>query len=147
MTGIPPGFGTEKNEQIHRLLNRSLLTGATRISIELAVALLTVLFYSISCKASFNMKHKCNAKVHCIQPARRNAASTGETMWSPFKTESLPVTVDTACQSGNETSGNLGKRNESSSPELLIVEDINDLCTESVAQCILNVSVSAKDII
>ena len=27
------------------------------------------------------------------------------------------------------------------------MEDINDLCTESVAQCILNVSVSAKDII
>ena len=107
LTGIPPGFGTKKNEQIHRLLNRSLLTGATRISIELAVASLTVLFYSISCKASFNMKHKCNAKVHCIQPARRNAASTGEKMWSPFKTESLPVTVDTACQSGNETSGNL----------------------------------------
>ena len=33
------------------------------------------------------------------------------------------------------------------SPELLIVEDINDVCTETVAQYIINVSVSAKDII
>lgn len=31
LSGIPPGFGTEKNEQIHRLLNCSLLTGAARI--------------------------------------------------------------------------------------------------------------------
>ena len=142
LSGIPPGFGTEKNEQIHRLLNRSLLTGATRISIELAVALLTVLFYSISCKASSNMYHKCNAKVHCIQPARRNVVITGESMWSPFKTESSPITDDAACQSGT-----FRKRNESSSPELLIAEDINDVCTETVAQCILNVSVSTRDII
>ena len=147
MSGIPPGFGTEKNEQIHRLLNRSLITGATRISIELAVTLLTLLFYSISCKASSNMNHKYNTKIHCIQPARRNVASTGETMWSPFKTESSPVTVDAACQSGDETTRNLGKGNESSCPELLIVEDINDICAETVVQCIFNVSVFAKDII
>ena len=36
---------------------------------------------------------------------------------------------------------------KSSCPELLIVEDINDVCTETVAQCIINVSVFAKDII
>lgn len=92
------------------------------------------------------MNHKCNTKIHCIQPARRNVTSSSETMWSPFKTESLPVTVDAACQSGNETTRNLGKGNESSSPELLIMENINDVCTETVAQCII-VSVSAKDII
>ena len=103
LSGIPPGFGTERNEQIHRLLNRSLLTGATRISIELAVALLTVLFYGISCKASSNMNHKCTAKVHCIQPARRYVVSTGETTWFPFKTASSLITVAATCQSRNET--------------------------------------------
>ena len=40
LSGIPPGFGTERNEQLHRPLNRLLLTGETRISLELAVALL-----------------------------------------------------------------------------------------------------------
>ena len=68
-------------------------------------------------------------------------------MWSPFKSESSPVTVDAACQSGEETTRNLVEGNESSCPELLIVEDINDVCTETVAQCIINVSVFAKDII
>ena len=61
-------------------------------------------------------------------------------MWSS------PVTVDAACQSGDQTTCNLGKGNESSCPELLIVEDINDVCTETVAQCII-VSVFPKDII
>lgn len=36
LSNIPPGYGTERNEQLHRLLNRSLISGATRISIELA---------------------------------------------------------------------------------------------------------------
>ena len=35
--GIPPGHKTERNEQLHRLLNRSLISGATRISVELAI--------------------------------------------------------------------------------------------------------------
>ena len=67
-------------------------------------------------------------------------------MWSPFRRESSPITVDTACQSGIETNRNLGKTNESSSPELLIAEDINELGTETIAQFIFNVSVSATDI-
>ena len=45
LSGIPPGFGTERNEQLHKLLNRSCLSGATRINVELVVAILTVLFY------------------------------------------------------------------------------------------------------
>ena len=36
LSNIPLGYGTERNEQLHRLLNRSLISGATRISIELA---------------------------------------------------------------------------------------------------------------
>ena len=86
------------------------------------------------------MNHMCNTKIHCIKPARRNVPSTGETMWSS------PVTVDAACQSGDQTTCNLGKGNESLYAELLIVEDINDVCTETVVQCII-VSVFPKDII
>ena len=52
LSGIPPGFGTERNEQLHRLLNRSMITGATRISVELAVTILTVLFYYHSSRTS-----------------------------------------------------------------------------------------------
>ena len=66
LSGIPPGFGTERNEQLHRLLNRSLLTGATRITVELAVALLTMLFCSYSSKASSCLQHQCNSKIKCV---------------------------------------------------------------------------------
>ena len=44
LSGLPPGCGTERNEQLHRLLNRSLITGATTLSTELAIALLTHTF-------------------------------------------------------------------------------------------------------
>ena len=32
LSDLPPGCGTEKNEQLHRLLNRFLITGTTTIS-------------------------------------------------------------------------------------------------------------------
>ena len=53
------------------------------------------------------MTHKCSAKVHFIQPARRNVVSTDETLWSPFKTASSPTTVAAACQSINKKHLNL----------------------------------------
>lgn len=138
LSGIPLGFVTERNEHIPNIKPFTINcnhTNFSRISDRFADGLL--------------ITNKCNAKVHFIKPARKNAASTGETMsqWSLFKTESSPINVDVACQSGNETTPNLGERNESSPPELLIVEDINDVCTETVAQCIFNVSVSAKNTI
>lgn len=72
LSDIPPGIGTEKNEQLHRLLNRSLLSGATRITIELAVALLTVLFSHHSKKISSNLRHMCNSRIQCIPPITNN---------------------------------------------------------------------------
>ena len=45
LSDIPPGCGTERNEGSHRLLNRSLISGATRILVQLAIALLTILFF------------------------------------------------------------------------------------------------------
>ena len=68
LSRIPPGFGTERNEQLHRLLNRSLLSGATRISVELAVALLTVLFYYHSKRAVSKTKHRCSSKIQSVPP-------------------------------------------------------------------------------
>ena len=64
LSGLPPGFGTEKNERLHRLLNRSMLTGATRISVELAVAILTLLFHYQSSLTS-PATHQYNSKVGC----------------------------------------------------------------------------------
>ena len=46
LSGIEPGHGSEGNEHLHKLLNRSMLRGATIISYELAEAVLTVLFHN-----------------------------------------------------------------------------------------------------
>jgi len=67
LSGIPPGCGTEHNEGLHHLLNRSRISGATRISVELAIALLTVLFYHHNQKISAE-KHYCSSKVKPVAP-------------------------------------------------------------------------------
>ena len=58
LSGISPGFGTE---QLHRLLNRSPLSWATRKNVELAVALFSVLFYNHSKMVASNRKHSCSS--------------------------------------------------------------------------------------
>ena len=52
LSEIPPGCGTERNEGLHRLLNRSMISGATTLSVQLATALLTLLFYHHNLKIS-----------------------------------------------------------------------------------------------
>ena len=67
LSDIPPGCSTERNEQLHRLLKRLLITGATRISVERAIALLSILFsYHTSKLSAF--RHDCNARVVPIVP-------------------------------------------------------------------------------
>lgn len=41
LSGIPVGYGTEKNERLHWHLNRSLLCGVSKIGPELAIAVMT----------------------------------------------------------------------------------------------------------
>ena len=73
LSGILPGCGTERNEELHRLLNRSLLSGATRISVELTVAILTVLFCHHNSR-TLRTKHKCNSRIGCALPIEVHAA-------------------------------------------------------------------------
>ena len=53
LSDIPPGCGTERNEYIHRILNRSLLVGSTSISVELALAILTIIFFHMNTKKRY----------------------------------------------------------------------------------------------
>ena len=77
LSGIPPGFGTERDEQLHKLLNRSLLSGATRINVELVVAILAVLFYHHNSRTLLT-KHKCNPRVGCALPIEVHNAKIEE---------------------------------------------------------------------
>ena len=50
LSGIPSGFGTNRNENLHRMLNKRL-TG-NRLGVQLAVALLSTFFHSWNLKRS-----------------------------------------------------------------------------------------------
>lgn len=50
LSNIPPGCGTERNERLHRHLNRSLLCGVSKLGPELAIAVLSTAFYAWNCK-------------------------------------------------------------------------------------------------
>ena len=67
LSGIEPGYGSEANEQLHKLLNRSMLRGATVISFELAEAILTVLFHHYN-ENKKGIKHGCNSLVCLVKP-------------------------------------------------------------------------------
>ena len=49
-SGIHPGQGTECNERLHQTLNKSLLCGATTIGPEIAIAVITLMFYALNCR-------------------------------------------------------------------------------------------------
>ena len=50
LSDIPAGCGTEKDERLHRHLNRSLLCGFSKIGPELAIAVMTCVLYAWNCK-------------------------------------------------------------------------------------------------
>ena len=62
LSDIPVGYSTKKNEQLHRLFNRSLISGATQISTKLAIALLTILLHYHTKKASSSY-HLSNIRI------------------------------------------------------------------------------------
>jgi len=139
VSDIPPGFGTEKNEQLHRLLNRSLLSGATRINIELAVALLSIIFYYHSKRVTANRKHSCNAKIQCVPPVGRHSnrsTDNKQTTWAPFKMKEKEE----------------GPIEPSVSRESPVVDTeshvkIDDVCSEKVAEGILKAAQGIYEII
>ena len=53
---LPPGGGTENNERLHRYLNRSYLRGASVLGMELAEAVLSVLFFVYNSRIKLNIK-------------------------------------------------------------------------------------------
>ncbi|XP_066913274.1 uncharacterized protein [Clytia hemisphaerica] len=62
LSGIGPGHGTENNENLHRLLNRSLLRGVSFVSHELLLAILTILFFYHNQNIR-GKKHTCNSRI------------------------------------------------------------------------------------
>ena len=139
LSEIPPGCGTERNEGLHRLLNRSMISGATTLSVQLAIALLTLLFYHHNLKISAE-KHFCSTKIKPVAPVETNVtncnALTGN---AEFETESVDDKVRQP-QFSTELDIEDGKIFQisensfaSSNPFVIMVETIEDLSQESIA--------------
>ena len=62
ISGIEPGQGTECNERLHQTLNKSLLCGATKIGPEIAIAVITLIFYALNCRRE-GKKHEGNSRI------------------------------------------------------------------------------------
>ena len=93
LSEVPPGCGTERNKGLHRLLKRLMISGATTLSIQLAIALLTLLFYHHKQKISAE-KHFCSSKIKPLASVETNVtncnALTGN---AEFETDSGDVSV------------------------------------------------------
>ena len=105
------------------------MSWATRINVELAVALLSVLFYSHSKRVASNRKHSCNSRIQCVPPMRRHskeAANVPSKDWSPFikQEEEHPTEEPRELNSGS----------------IVIPHIIKDVCSEMVAESILKVA-------
>ena len=70
-----------RKTRLDKLLHRSMLTGATRVSVKLAVVILSLLFHYHTSHAS-PPTHQCNSKVGCavLIKADTNRSSTERSM-------------------------------------------------------------------
>ena len=136
---IPPGCGTERNEQLHRLLNRSMITGASIISVELAIALLTVIFYQHNKKISA-LKHECNSKVKPVAPVETciNDDNLHRASFCTVKNVADNTTPSQYTESNQLTH---------ESPMVVIADNVEDLFQESIAASILTVMCNLQELI
>ena len=141
LSDIPAGYGTEKNERLHRLLNRSLISGATRISTELAIALLIILLHYHTKKASSSY-HLCNNRIKPIIPV--DASNDYKEPSSESKSKNA------ACTSTVQEKGSDQPHNASGALDKVIVvmaDNIEDVCNEGIARVILKNAYNLKETI
>ena len=115
-----------------------MLTGATRITVELAVAILTLLFHYHSSRTS-PATHQCNSKVGCAVPieAHMNGSSTERSMEYTFPFSSI---TEETTEQGTTATEPASSNVESADNVIVIAENIEDVYTELVSKMILDVS-------
>ena len=152
LSDIPPGCGTERNEGLHRLLNRSLISGATRISVQLAIALLTILFFYHNKKITAE-KHICSTLVKPVAPddvSGFHGCPSTMTENVPFHKQDEGASVAKQAESSQSPIHPHKEINENQTEEPLIImaENEEDLCQDSVAAAkIITEMFNVKDLI
>lgn len=143
MSDIPPGCGTERNEGLHHLLNRSMISGATRLSVQLAIALLAILFYHHSQKILAE-KHCCGSKVKPMAPVY-----TSDTASLLYPDENMPFQAGAVGEGSNDAECSESPVDSSSlaNPVIVMAKNINDLCQESIAAAIIAATFNLQELV
>jgi hypothetical protein len=134
LSGVPPGYGTERNENLHHLLNRCLLVGASYISVELASAVVTLLFYSRNSQRK-NRRDTMDGKHVVVSTPIQGFQST---------TNQNNSTINTGSEGSKsfpsqprQTMSNQTATDQSSlqttDPFIVVAESVADLCNDNIA--------------
>ncbi len=153
---IPAGAGTQKNERLHKLLKKSLLGGASVISPELAIAVLSLVLYIWSLKRNpCAKKHAFNAKIIPVVPvelkqkhllSRSNIQQDDIT--SKFKSSNIPseVPIVMRCKEyGNCQTSNMKMENDILESELT-THEYSELKNENVVKYVVLRALHLNDV-
>lgn len=145
-SGIPPKAGTQKNERLHKLLKKSLLGGASVISPELAIVVLSYVLYIWSCKRDPTArKHSSNARITPVVPVElknqhllSNFASD-VTVTRKFKSSIIPTEIPVAMKSDSSAKCDTSMKSTNLDEMVsdAITHDVKELCNESVLNYII----------
>ena len=152
LSGIHPGQGTESNERLHQTLNKSLLCGATTIGPEIAIAVITLIFYALNCRKE-GKKHEGNSRIIPFVPlpsveseidgkgkekrrttVRLNCGAIGDNIvqldnvWTSSD-------IDTTAVEGLSPSA------------ILMLENIEDMCNDTVTAILLRNTKTMRDML
>lgn len=147
LSGIEPDQGTECNERIHQTLNKSLLCGAPTIGPEIAIAVLSLIFYGLNCKKQ-GKKHEGNSRIIPLVPllsfqggekgeqirrraAHLNSCSLGENI-------ELDNVWD-CCEPDTTVFDGL------TANTILMLENVQDMCNDTVAALLLKNTRTMKE--
>jgi hypothetical protein len=122
-----------------------MISGATTISVELAVAILTIIFYYHNTKIA-SLKHICHSRVACITPIEAHAKDIEDENMPPF---SMPFKTNNKqqCIGVNMNSQERNDEEMETAEVLVIAENVSDVCTEFVSGRIINASFNIHEII
>ena len=149
LSEIPPGCGTEKNERLHRHLNRSLLCGVTKIGPELAIAALTCALYAWNCRRK-GFGFLCK-KVAPIPPIE-NTVDQNYVLLLPDYDKHIKCSTDNAILPAVEKKSriNVTKNNETAnklthSSLKGLVTKVSDILTEDVVNHVIQRLLDARE--
>ena len=135
LSDLKPGEGTESNERLHNTLNKSLLCGATTVGPELAIAIISLIFYAINCKRD-GRKHEQNSKIVPLAPPFKLEASTTNGESTHFNSESSQqISLDNAWKRNMVQKQSATA--EEAPDEIAVIEHIEDMCNETISNMLL----------